>query len=67
MDTSLCAWFFKPIQTTITAIDEALIKILQPGDAVLIMSNRGFGNIYQELITRIDSWLVAGAKWLIDS
>lgn len=49
-------WRFpNQILNTTTAIVDALIKILQPGDAVLIMSNRGFGNIYQELIGKIDS------------
>jgi UDP-N-acetylmuramate: L-alanyl-gamma-D-glutamyl-meso-diaminopimelate ligase len=43
------------VLTTTSAIVDALAEILRPGDAVLIMSNRGFGNIYQELITRIDS------------
>ena len=48
-------WRFpNQIFNTTTAIVEDLMKILQPGDAVLIMSNRSFGNIYQELISRID-------------
>ncbi|MBA2653421.1 MAG: UDP-N-acetylmuramate:L-alanyl-gamma-D-glutamyl-meso-diaminopimelate ligase [Tatlockia sp.] len=36
-------------------IVDALAGNLRKGDAVLIMSNRGFGNIYQQLIDRIDS------------
>ncbi len=43
------------VLNTTKAIVERLAEVLQPGDAVLIMSNRGFGNIYQELIARIDS------------
>ncbi|MBA3537579.1 MAG: UDP-N-acetylmuramate:L-alanyl-gamma-D-glutamyl-meso-diaminopimelate ligase [Tatlockia sp.] len=43
------------VLTTTNAIINALAEILRPGDAVLIMSNRGFGNIYNDLITRIDS------------
>ncbi|CDZ78609.1 UDP-N-acetylmuramate:L-alanyl-gamma-D-glutamyl-meso-diaminopimelate ligase [Legionella massiliensis] len=40
---------------TTNAIVDALAEMVQPGDAVLIMSNRGFGNIYQLLVERIDS------------
>lgn len=36
------------------AITEALVNIVQPGDAVLVMSNRGFDNIHQQLVSRID-------------
>lgn len=37
-----------------TTIVDALVEIVQPGDAVLVMSNRGFDNIHQHLVSRID-------------
>ncbi|MBA2655480.1 MAG: UDP-N-acetylmuramate:L-alanyl-gamma-D-glutamyl-meso-diaminopimelate ligase [Tatlockia sp.] len=41
---------------SIPEIVEALIaEDLQAGDAILIMSNRGFGNIYEQLISKINS------------
>lgn len=36
------------------AIVNAVVDTVQPGDAVLIMSNRGFGNIHQDLVSQID-------------
>lgn len=39
---------------TATAIVEAIGEIVRPGDAVLVMSNRGFDNIHQQLIVRIE-------------
>lgn len=35
-------------------IIKALVAKVQPGDAVLIMSNRGFDNIHQQLIVAVD-------------
>ncbi|WP_028388381.1 UDP-N-acetylmuramate:L-alanyl-gamma-D-glutamyl-meso-diaminopimelate ligase [Legionella fairfieldensis] len=40
---------------TTSAMIEALVESVRSGDAVLIMSNRGFDNIHQQLISRIDS------------
>jgi UDP-N-acetylmuramate: L-alanyl-gamma-D-glutamyl-meso-diaminopimelate ligase len=37
------------------AIIDALLTTIQPGDAVLVMSNRGFDNIHQQLVSRIES------------
>ena len=42
------------ILPTSTAIVDALVDTVCGGDAVLVMSNRGFDNIHQQLITRID-------------
>lgn len=36
------------------AIIDALVQDIQPGDAILIMSNRGFDNIHHELIRAVD-------------
>jgi UDP-N-acetylmuramate: L-alanyl-gamma-D-glutamyl-meso-diaminopimelate ligase len=38
-----------------TAIIDSLLATIQPGDAVLVMSNRGFDNIHQQLESRIES------------
>lgn len=40
---------------TTTEIVEKLTGLVQPGDAILVMSNRGFANIHQELILSIDA------------
>ena len=37
------------------AIVDAVTKMVQPGDAVLVMSNRGFDNIHQRLTSEIDA------------
>nr|WP_025386147.1 UDP-N-acetylmuramate:L-alanyl-gamma-D-glutamyl-meso-diaminopimelate ligase [Legionella oakridgensis] len=42
------------VLTSIDLIVESVIKDVQEGDAVLVMSNRGFGNIHQHLISRIN-------------
>ncbi len=39
---------------TTNAIVNAVVDTVQPGDAVLIMSNRGFDNIHQNLVSQID-------------
>lgn len=36
-----------------SAIVDAIVEVVQPGDAVLIMSNRGFDNIHHQLAVRI--------------
>lgn len=49
------AWHFPyQILPTAAAIVEAIAERVQAGDAVLVMSNRGFDNIHQQLTTRID-------------
>lgn len=40
---------------TTDAIVDAVAENVQIGDAVLVMSNRGFDNIHQRLVTRIDT------------
>ena len=49
-------WCF-PYQAlpTVAAIVDAVALKVQTGDAVLVMSNRGFDNIHQQLITCIDA------------
>lgn len=42
------------ILPTTTAIIKSLMSQLKSGDAVLVMSNRGFDNIHQQLIEEID-------------
>jgi UDP-N-acetylmuramate: L-alanyl-gamma-D-glutamyl-meso-diaminopimelate ligase len=42
------------LDTTEEIINEVASQV-RPGDAVLIMSNRGFANIYQALIAKLDS------------
>lgn len=37
-----------------SAIIDALLNEIKPGDAILIMSNRGFDNIYKNLTAQID-------------
>lgn len=37
------------------AIIDALIGQVKPGDAIVVMSNRGFENIHQDLINRVNS------------
>jgi len=44
---------YKILPTT-HAIIENLVENVQAGDAVLVMSNRSFDNIHQQLISRID-------------
>lgn len=39
---------------TTNAIVNAVVATVQPGDAILIMSNRGFDNIHQNLVSQID-------------
>ena len=39
---------------TVAAIVEAVAGVVRAGDAVLVMSNRGFDNIHQRLISAID-------------
>ena len=48
--------WFCPYQglPTVAAIVEAVVENLQVGDAVLVMSNRGFDNIHQRLTACID-------------
>ncbi len=43
------------ILPTTAAIVDAVVKKVQPGDAVLIMSNRGFDNIHQQMVAGINS------------
>ena len=45
---------YEVLPTTDAIIDAVGAKV-QPGDAVLVMSNRGFENIHQRLIGRIDT------------
>lgn len=40
--------------SNVATIIEAVVLNVQPGDAVLVMSNRGFDNIHQRLIANID-------------
>ncbi len=40
--------------STVEAIVDGVVEKVQPGDAVLVMSNRGFENIHQRLISEID-------------
>lgn len=40
---------------SIETIVEAVVAKVTSGDAILVMSNRGFGNIHQQLTTGIDS------------
>lgn len=50
---------------TTTAIVDAVVKDAQSGDAILVMSNRGFDHIHQQLATRLDaacSALVEGGE-----
>jgi UDP-N-acetylmuramate: L-alanyl-gamma-D-glutamyl-meso-diaminopimelate ligase len=42
------------ILSSTSAIIEAVMGMVLPGDAVIIMSNRGFENIHQRLIDRIE-------------
>ena len=37
-----------------TSIVDAVLEQVQVGDAILVMSNRGFDNIHQQLVDRID-------------
>lgn len=48
-------WLF-PYQLlpTTTAIINGVVQQAQPGDAILVMSNRGFDNIHQQLAEEID-------------
>lgn len=39
----------------VSSIVEAVASTVQPGDAILVMSNRGFDNIHQTLADKIDS------------
>ena len=39
---------------TTTAIVAAIAEMAQPGDAVLVMSNRGFDNIHHQLVVALD-------------
>lgn len=43
------------ILPSVSAIIDVLVDKVQEGDAVLIMSNRGFDDIHQQLIARVDS------------
>ncbi|STX29380.1 UDP-N-acetylmuramate-L-alanyl-gamma-D-glutamyl-meso-diaminopimelate ligase [Legionella beliardensis] len=43
---------FKILSNT-PAIIDAIVQYAKPGDAVVVMSNRGFDNIHQQLITSI--------------
>ncbi len=48
-------WHFPyQILPTAGAIVESIAETVQAGDAVLVMSNRGFDNIHQQLTLRID-------------
>lgn len=49
--TWVCPYQILP---TTAAIIGAVLSMVKPGDAVLIMSNRGFENIHQRLIEHID-------------
>lgn len=40
-------------------IVDAVSTIARSGDAILVMSNRGFDNIYQQLATCIEEHIVA--------
>jgi UDP-N-acetylmuramate: L-alanyl-gamma-D-glutamyl-meso-diaminopimelate ligase len=40
---------------TAGAIVDALVDSARPGDAVLVMSNRGFDNIHEQLVSRINA------------
>ena len=42
------------ILPTVAVIVDVVVEQLQSGDAVLVMSNRGFDNIHQRLMSRID-------------
>ncbi|PJE11593.1 UDP-N-acetylmuramate:L-alanyl-gamma-D-glutamyl-meso-diaminopimelate ligase [Legionella sp.] len=43
-----------------TGIVDAIVAKVQPGDAVLIMSNRGFDNIHSQLTARVDTRFAQG-------
>ncbi|WP_419418881.1 UDP-N-acetylmuramate:L-alanyl-gamma-D-glutamyl-meso-diaminopimelate ligase [Legionella sp. D16C41] len=45
---------FKILSNT-QAIIDSVIQTVRPGDAVVVMSNRGFDNIHQQLISSINS------------
>ncbi len=48
-------WHFPyQILPTASAIIESIAETVEAGDAVLVMSNRGFDNIHQQLTVRID-------------
>ncbi|ARG97928.1 UDP-N-acetylmuramate:L-alanyl-gamma-D-glutamyl-meso-diaminopimelate ligase [Legionella micdadei] len=40
---------------SVAGIVNAVVAKVQPGDAVLVMSNRGFDNIHQQLVTAVDA------------
>ena len=46
---------------TAGAIVDAVTKMVQPGDAVVVMSNRGFDNIHQRLTSEIDARFASAA------
>ena len=56
LDDITCEWTF-PYQVlpTASAIVESIVKDIREGDAVLVMSNRGFDNIHSQLIEKINS------------
>lgn len=43
------------ILPNVTAIVDTVVEEARPGDAILVMSNRGFDNIHQQLVTQIDA------------
>ncbi|RUQ89042.1 UDP-N-acetylmuramate:L-alanyl-gamma-D-glutamyl-meso-diaminopimelate ligase [Legionella septentrionalis] len=51
-----CAYQILP---TTDAIIDTVARAVRTGDAVLIMSNRGFDNIHQQLVSRIDARFAA--------
>ncbi|WP_133126910.1 UDP-N-acetylmuramate:L-alanyl-gamma-D-glutamyl-meso-diaminopimelate ligase [Legionella nagasakiensis] len=50
-----CPYF---VLSSVDTIVETVVKDVQEGDALLVMSNRGFGNIHQHLVSRIDEKFV---------
>ena len=61
LDDITSGWQF-PYQAlpTASAIVDSIVETARAGDAVLVMSNRGFDNIHQQLVTGID------VNWTLD-
>lgn len=59
--TWTCPYQLLPDTDSIIA---SLVNTVQPGDAVLIMSNRGFDNIHQQLVRRIDERYLSASSMI---
>ncbi len=53
--------FAYQILPSVNAIVEAVVAKVEEGDAVLVMSNRGFDNIHQRLTKEIDARFASAA------